>query len=542
MRLSLQEAQECRALLIDSNPTSRSILMNMLRDIGVGQVVQTSRVADARRELETRSFDIVLCDYHFDSSAMSGQDLLDDLRRSQLLPYSTVFVMVTGECSYAKVAEAAESALDSYLIKPHTALALEQRVLQARHRKKVLRSIFEAIEAGELVTAARLCEARFSTRSEFWLYAARIGAELFLRINDAASARALYEAVHATRALPWARLGMARAELAAGRLLEATRTLEGLIDEQPGYADALDVLGHLQVEQGLLEDALDTCRTAATLTPHSITRVQKQGMLAFFIGESDEATAALERTVRLGVTSKMFDCQSLVLLAILHFDKRDSKELGRVVAQLALAAERQSDSARLQRLLRVAKALASVQARKLGECLEAVHQLADDIRAEDFDHEAATNLLAVLARLRKADVAIDAADGWVGEVARRFCVSKAACELLCGAVGNDADYAALIRDGQHGISSTAEQAMTHSVRGSPGAAVQTLVRTGTETLNAKLIELAGAVLHRHAAKIDDNETVARHIDDLKRRYCTRGTQVHLGQVSSRSAGGLSLRT
>ena len=59
MRLTRQEAEDCKALVIDSNPTSRSILMNMLRDIGVGQVSQTSRVTDARRELETREFDIV---------------------------------------------------------------------------------------------------------------------------------------------------------------------------------------------------------------------------------------------------------------------------------------------------------------------------------------------------------------------------------------------------------------------------------------------------------------------------------------------------
>lgn len=541
MRLTRQEAEECQALVIDSNPTSRSILMNMLRDIGVGQVAQTSRVADARLQLETRTFDIVLCDYHFDNSPISGQDLLDDLRRSQLLPFSTVFVMVTGECSYTKVAEAAESALDSYLIKPHTASALEERVLQARYRKKVLRSIFEAVEAADFATAAQLCTARFTARGEYWLYAARIGAELFLRVEDHASAHALYEAVHAARALPWAKLGLARADLGAGKLPAATRTLESLIAEQPGFADAYDVMGRVQVEQGHLSAALDTYRTASTITPHSITRLQKQGMLAFFLGKTDEAANALERTVRLGVTSKMFDCQSLVLLALLQFDKRDSKELQRVVAQLALAADRQPDNPRLERFLRVASVLSCLLARKISECIGHVRDLAADIRDDDFDYEAATNLLAVLARLRATEVTLEQAEVWIGDVARRFCVSRASCEMLCGAVGNDEVYSAVIRDGQHGISSMAEQAMTHSVSGSPAAAVQTLMRKGSETLNAKLIELAGAVLHRHAAKIDDNETIARDIDKLKKRYCTRGTQISLGQASSRSAGGLTLR-
>ena len=124
-----------------------------MRDLGVQQVRQASRVSDARVILEHKTYDIVLCDYHFDGTEMSGQDLLDELRREHLLPYSTVFVMVTGEASYAKVAEAAEAALDAYLIKPYTSASLADRLAHARHRKRVLKDIFEAIEKPGLRSA-----------------------------------------------------------------------------------------------------------------------------------------------------------------------------------------------------------------------------------------------------------------------------------------------------------------------------------------------------------------------------------------------------
>lgn len=42
---------------------------------------------------------------------------MDDLRLSRLLPLSTVVVMIYGEAGYCKVAEAAEAALDAYLVK-----------------------------------------------------------------------------------------------------------------------------------------------------------------------------------------------------------------------------------------------------------------------------------------------------------------------------------------------------------------------------------------------------------------------------------------
>ena len=542
MRVADPEVRGCKALVIDSNPTSRSTLMNMMRDIGVGQVSQTSRVEDARRELENRVFDIVICDYHFDNSTISGQELLDDLRRAQLLPFSTVFVMVTGECSYVKVAEAAESALDSYLLKPHTAAALEERVLQARYRKKILKSIFEAIEAEDFARAAQLCMERFEARGEFWLYAARIGAELFLRINDHESAKALYAAVHESKALPWAKLGLARSELEAGQLPKATRILESLIAEQPTYADAYDVMGRVQLEQGNLAAALETYRESSRVTPQSINRLQKQGMLAFFMGQTDEAITALDRTVRLGITSKMFDCQSLVLLAMLNFDKSDGKEFKRAYAHLELAAERRPDSSRLQRFLRVITVFHRLLARKVGECVNLARDLSTDLRREDFDFEAASNMLAMLSRLRKTEVQLPDAEIWVRSIAQRFCVSKASCEMLCSAAGNNDIYATLVREGLHEISTMAEKAMTHSLSGSPGAAVEALLLRGSETLNAKLIELAGAVVARHAAKISNHSSMAVKIEDLKQRFCTKGTQVNLGQASGRSAGGLMLRT
>ena len=112
--------------------------------------------------------------------------------------------MITGEASYDKVAEAAESALDGYLLKPHTAAALGERLRQARERKRLLGSIFDAIEAEAFDDAARLCLQRFQAREKYWLYAARIGAELLLRLERHDAARKLYQAVIETQALPWA--------------------------------------------------------------------------------------------------------------------------------------------------------------------------------------------------------------------------------------------------------------------------------------------------------------------------------------------------
>ena len=532
----------CRALIVDSNPALRSLQAGMLRDMGVGTIVQKSRVPDARSVLENQVFDIVLCDYHFAASPLTGQDLLDDLRRANLLPYSTVFIMVTGEASYPMVAEAAESALDSYLLKPHTGLALEARLVQARHRKTTLRSIFEAIETEDFAQAAALCRARFDARDEYWLYAARIGAELLIRLGDHAAARLLYEAVAETKALPWARLGIARAEVEAGDLTQASSMLESLISSQPGFADAYDVMGRVQVEQGDLEAALETYRNATRITPQSISRLQKQGMLAFYMGQGDEAAEALERSVRIGLTSKMFDCQSLVLLAMTFFDKRDNKAFCRNHDNLRLALERQSENVRLQRFVTTSEVFKALNERMVGSCVGHVRRLAASLTDEDFDFEAASNFLAVLARLRSTEIQLTEADAWIATVARRFCVSKASADMLCKAVQEHEPHVSLIRTEHVHINQLAEQAMAHSVKGLHAQAVQSLMQRGTETLNAKLVELAGKVLARHGAKIEASAGMVAQVEELQRRFCSKGTQVALGGAANRAAGGVMIRS
>ena len=72
--------------------------------------------------------------------------------------------MITPEATYARVAEAAEAALDSFMVKPFSANSLFERLQEARQRKRVLKDIFEAMESKNFELAADLCLQRFNQR------------------------------------------------------------------------------------------------------------------------------------------------------------------------------------------------------------------------------------------------------------------------------------------------------------------------------------------------------------------------------------------
>jgi CheY-like chemotaxis protein len=533
---------ECRVLVVDGNATSRSIIISQLRDFGVLDIAQASRPTDARRALEHKEFDVVLCEQRFPDSSYTGQALLDDLRRAQLLPLATVFVMLTGEASYAQVAEAAESALDSYLLKPHTASALGQRLRQARHRKRLLHPIFSAIAQGSYEAAAHLCVERFQQRAPYWLYAARIGAELMLRLGRANDAQALFETIHAHQALPWAKLGVARSQIESNQGAQAMTTLESLAASEPTYADAYDIMGRLHTEQGNFEQALVVYRQASAITPSSIARLQKQGMLAFYLGEKLEAAKALDRATLLGLTSKLFDHQSLMLLAFSRFQLRDTQGIKRCVEQLQTAMDQRDAPLRLRRFMGVAQTLLSLANKHLAVVVTQLQEQANDITSPAFDMEAACNLLSLLAEVARLELRLDAAPDWITTMGERFCTSKGTAELLAGACQAHPPYAELVRAAHRRVGELAQQAMVHAVAGQPDKAVMALVAHGGQTLNTRLMETARLTLQRHRAAIAQAQTLDGLIQYQLDHYAPSGQAPALGQPPGRSAGGLSLLT
>jgi Tfp pilus assembly protein PilF/AmiR/NasT family two-component response regulator len=537
---SYDELADTRALVIEGNPSMRSILVAQLKDFGVATVAQCGRIIDARRMLEYQSYDFVLCESNFPNENATGQDLLNDLRRNQLLPFSTVFVMITGEATYAKVAEAAESALDGYLLKPHKPMQLSERLQAARLRKVSLQKIFRAIEESNFDLGATLCIERFNSRGPYWLYAARIGAELLLRLDRPLEAKTLYEAVIKAKTLPWAKLGVARSMLDSGQPAAAVSTLENLIAEDPSYTDAYDVMGLAQFHLGQFEEALATYKMASAITPGSISRMQNFGMMLFYSGHFDEAERTLARTALLGIDSKIFDCQSLVLMAFVQFDRGDHKSLLRGLNDFERMLERDPDNMRTRRLAKVVQTLYTLHHHKIAQALESVRAMIKEAVLPTFDFESASNLVALLAQLAKRAIQLEEVHEVIDRIGMRFCSSRAMSELLAGAACAHPEYAHHIRGCNAKVLRYAQYAMSLSLKGNPEGAVRELILRAEETLNAKLVESATSVMDRYSAKIGDTTDLRNTLEGLRARCAGTKSATTLNE-GPRKAGALKLR-
>lgn len=535
MRLLDSGIESARAYVADGNAVSRAALVAMLKAAGVGTVEQGGRLSDARRALESRRFDIVLCEYHFPGESGSGQDMLVDLRLAQLLPLDTVVVMISGESAYSQVAEAAEAALDAYVLKPHTEQALHQRLADARHRKRLLKPVLDTVAAGRYPEAAELCQDLLTRRGPAWVQAARIGAELLARLGRPHAAQKMLEAVLAAKALPWARMGIARTHYQAGSLHQARRTLESLLAEHPGYADAYDVMGRVMLEQGDTAGALETLRRASQLTPGSVARLQKLGVLAFYHGSPAEAAAALQKASVAGLNSKVYDLQGSVLLAALQYDQRETRALALSNATLQRMLRELPDSARVAGLAQVVDGLYQLSVRQVPEAIQLARQMLQSVTAPRFDFEAACNLLVLVSRLYADESKLDDVEHWMTLLARRFAVSKATCDMLASAARQIPALTEPLRAGHAHIVGIAEAAVSRSLAGERREAVLDLLVQAEATLNAKLLDLADHTLQRYADTVPDAQALRDRIDALRGSHHGYGTQINLTRPAGADA-------
>ncbi|MBV8465842.1 MAG: response regulator, partial [Burkholderiales bacterium] len=81
------------ALVIDGSAPVRTSLRGILQGFEMTDIDVAASVADGRRKIGTRKYDVILCEYHFDGEE-TGQDLLEQIAANRLQPPPTIFIMV----------------------------------------------------------------------------------------------------------------------------------------------------------------------------------------------------------------------------------------------------------------------------------------------------------------------------------------------------------------------------------------------------------------------------------------------------------------
>jgi tetratricopeptide (TPR) repeat protein len=277
----------------------RSNLRAMLGQCGIEDVQPAANAAAAIRQLGERAFDLILCEYAL-GEGQDGQHLLEDLRTHHVIPLSTLFIMVTAESNYERVVSAVEFAPNDYLLKPFTADSLFQRIGRALEKRDAFMPAYDLIEIGNLQAAAERCREGESLAPQYVIDFMRLRAELLVALGQADEAQIIYRHALESKAVPWAKLGLARTLYMQERYAEAEDDLQQLVKDNRQYVDAYDWLARTREAAGRLKEAQQALEAAVSVSPHTLRRLMKLGDIAFETGDMATAEKALSEVVRKG--------------------------------------------------------------------------------------------------------------------------------------------------------------------------------------------------------------------------------------------------
>lgn len=114
-----------KVLVVDDYKTMRTIVGNLLRQLGFKNVEEASDGGSALDFLRREKFGMIISDWNMEP--MSGIDLLREVRKDEHLK-GLPFIMVTAESKVENVQIAVAAGVNNYIVKPFNADTLKAKI------------------------------------------------------------------------------------------------------------------------------------------------------------------------------------------------------------------------------------------------------------------------------------------------------------------------------------------------------------------------------------------------------------------------------
>ncbi len=335
----MAEYSDLSVLIVDPNPGMRGNLHNMLSQASISKIDYAVSSGTAIRQLTKKPFDIILCEYDLgngsgEANGQDGQQLLEDLRHHKLITPWTIFIMLTSEGEYGKVIGAAELTPTDYVLKPFTVDALLQRIQRAVDRRTLFLPIYQLVEMGNVRKAIAEAKEAEEKHPRYVIDFARLRAELLFSIDDLAEAESVYLWILMTRPIAWAHLGLARSRYGLRKYTEAQETLTALLEQNPRYMAAYDLLARCHEALGQQEAAKKILEDAVAISPHMVRRLRHLGDVAFETGDVSAAEKAFKQVVTKAKYSEFRDPEDHVKLVKTLVKKGDAHQASGVLRDM----------------------------------------------------------------------------------------------------------------------------------------------------------------------------------------------------------------
>lgn len=270
-------------LVIDDFENVRRSVRSMLTAMGIRNVVEARDAKEALKAMQEQPFGFVFCDFNL-GKGMDGQQLLEEAREQGILSWQTHFVIITAETTRDMVMGAIEHRPDDYLAKPFAFDTLKSRWARWKDSADALRPINQAIDQENYPAIINACEILIEKSTRYRSWAQRKLVETLILTGEIKRAEKTLKGFSSVRLLPWMQVDFGRIKMAEGSFEEAIDYFKLVIDEQPSYIAAFDLLAECYKELSEIEKRRETLERAVQVSPRNYVR---QSLLAEVLEDTE---------------------------------------------------------------------------------------------------------------------------------------------------------------------------------------------------------------------------------------------------------------
>ncbi len=324
------DIQKFKFLHIDDFGNYRSMLKAILASIGVSHVDDAKDAISAMEKIKANHYDVILCDYNL-GDGQNGQQLLEEAMHRNLLPYGTIFIMVTAENTSDMVMAAVEFRPDAYLSKPFPKEILITRLEKLMLKKEAFKDIYKKYNNNNYEGALKLCDTSMSKHPRFAIDIGKLKAEIALKAKNYELAESIYNKALAIRPFDWAQYGKGKSLFEKGDYTSAKKILEKLIKNNKNYIEAYDILSKIFEQNNNTKKAQEILQTATHVSPRAISRQQNLAKIAVTNGDYPVAEKSLRSSISLGKHSYLGQINDHTSLTKLYLDNGENAKASKTI-------------------------------------------------------------------------------------------------------------------------------------------------------------------------------------------------------------------
>jgi CheY-like chemotaxis protein len=285
-----------KAILIEDMAEARILQKKMLTDFGFKSIDVAMKAESAIELLRNNSYDLILSDYNL-GNGKDGQQLLEEVRHSSLIPNTSTYLMVTAETSIEMVMGAVEYQPDGYITKPFSQALLQRRLLKLLENKEKLKKVNQALDKNEYAQAIDESKAVMKKYPFLAGKCNRVIGDCYIQLENYPLAKKIYSQEFKKQKMPWSLFGLAKTHLLMKEYSVAETKLKQLMLDNKFFITAYDWLAKCLIEQNRQTEAQSVLIDAIERSPKSILRQIELGKLSLDLQDFLLAEMSFRRAV-----------------------------------------------------------------------------------------------------------------------------------------------------------------------------------------------------------------------------------------------------